>query len=265
MQQAQSFANARVRRGSAAQSLGEELANSLSHGVGFVAAVVGTPFLLAEVARVGGVADLVGAVVFARRSCWPTWLRPCTTRCLAARQGNPAGPGSRLHLPADRRHLHAVHPRGAARRMGLDAVRAGLDAGAGRGRHEGLPRRAVPAPVGGVLPGHGLADRHRHRSAGGAYAGIRPRLAGRRRAAPTRLGVLFYALDRYRYCHFIWHLFVLAGTACHFVAVIGYAAARRALGQADGSQPAPLRQTLTVSLRMPPRRSRLCSRTFTAR
>jgi hemolysin III len=36
-------------------------------------------------------------------------------------------------------------------------------------------------------------------------------------------GVVFFALDhRIRYAHFIWHLFVLAGTACHVVAVIGY-------------------------------------------
>ncbi|MEP2671616.1 MAG: hemolysin III family protein [Cyclobacteriaceae bacterium] len=33
-------------------------------------------------------------------------------------------------------------------------------------------------------------------------------------------GVLFFAYDhRIRYSHFIWHLFVLAGTACHVVAV----------------------------------------------
>jgi hemolysin III len=39
------------------------------------------------------------------------------------------------------------------------------------------------------------------------------------------VGVVFYALDhRVQYCHFVWHLFVIAGTACHFVAVLGYAA-----------------------------------------
>ena len=37
------------------------------------------------------------------------------------------------------------------------------------------------------------------------------------------LGVAFFALDaRVRYAHFIWHLFVLTGTACHFVAVLVY-------------------------------------------
>ena len=36
-------------------------------------------------------------------------------------------------------------------------------------------------------------------------------------------GVGFYAANRLRYAHFVWHLFVLAGTGCHFVAVLHYA------------------------------------------
>ncbi len=37
-------------------------------------------------------------------------------------------------------------------------------------------------------------------------------------------GLLFFAAPRLRYAHFIWHLFVLAGTTCHFFAVLWYAA-----------------------------------------
>jgi hemolysin III len=37
-------------------------------------------------------------------------------------------------------------------------------------------------------------------------------------------GVGFYAASRLPYRHFVWHLFVLAGTACHVVAVLRYAA-----------------------------------------
>jgi hemolysin III len=38
-------------------------------------------------------------------------------------------------------------------------------------------------------------------------------------------GVAFYSADsRLRYGHFIWHLFVMAGTACHYFAVLWYAA-----------------------------------------
>jgi hemolysin III len=39
------------------------------------------------------------------------------------------------------------------------------------------------------------------------------------------LGVAFFAADeRIRYSHFIWHLFVIAGTSCHFIAVLFYSA-----------------------------------------
>jgi hemolysin III len=36
------------------------------------------------------------------------------------------------------------------------------------------------------------------------------------------LGVLFYAWQRLPYHHAVWHLFVLAGSACHFACVLGY-------------------------------------------
>jgi hemolysin III len=36
-------------------------------------------------------------------------------------------------------------------------------------------------------------------------------------------GVLFYAAKRLPYNHFVWHLFVIAGSACHFCAVLWYA------------------------------------------
>lgn len=32
-------------------------------------------------------------------------------------------------------------------------------------------------------------------------------------------GVVFYAAKQIRYSHFVWHLFVVAGAVCHFVAV----------------------------------------------
>jgi hemolysin III len=36
-------------------------------------------------------------------------------------------------------------------------------------------------------------------------------------------GVPFYIRDRLRFRHAVWHLFVLAGSACHYVAVLLYA------------------------------------------
>jgi len=35
------------------------------------------------------------------------------------------------------------------------------------------------------------------------------------------LGIIFFAMNR-RYCHTVWHLFVLAGSICHFYAVLHY-------------------------------------------
>ncbi|MGA1464759.1 MAG: hemolysin D [Bacteroidetes bacterium] len=40
--------------------------------------------------------------------------------------------------------------------------------------------------------------------------------------AAYTLGVIFYAMPRRAYTHFVWHLFVLAGTSAHFVAVMLY-------------------------------------------
>ncbi len=41
-------------------------------------------------------------------------------------------------------------------------------------------------------------------------------------------GVVFYAMDgRLRYSHALWHVFVMAGSACHFLAVLWHAAPRQ--------------------------------------
>ena len=36
-------------------------------------------------------------------------------------------------------------------------------------------------------------------------------------------GVAFFVMERIRYSHLVWHLFVIAGSACHVVAVFRYA------------------------------------------
>jgi hemolysin III len=51
-------------------------------------------------------------------------------------------------------------------------------------------------------------------------AGVRWLVAG---GVSYTLGVVFFALERVRYAHAVWHLFVLAGSAAHYWAVAGYA------------------------------------------
>ena len=41
-------------------------------------------------------------------------------------------------------------------------------------------------------------------------------------------GIAFHALDRLSYFHAFWHLFVLAGSTCHYFAVLFYVAQPRA-------------------------------------
>ena len=38
------------------------------------------------------------------------------------------------------------------------------------------------------------------------------------------VGLAWYAAKSVRYSHFVWHLFVMVGTGCHFIAVLWYAA-----------------------------------------
>lgn len=43
-------------------------------------------------------------------------------------------------------------------------------------------------------------------------------------------GIVFYAIDRIPYNHAIWHLFVVAGSACHYLAVLWYVVPQPASG-----------------------------------
>ena len=208
-----------------AQSFGEEVANSVSHGTGFVAALVGTPFLLAEVARKGSVADLVGAAVFAA-TVMLAYLASTLYHALPVSRAKAVlrtlDHGSIFLLIAGTYTPFTLGVLGGGwgwTLLGLiwTLALAGVVMKALGGVR--FPRLSVVlylamgwlvlvaiGPLLERMPPAGLA----WLVAGGlAYTG----------------GVLFYALDRYRWCHFIWHLFVIAGTACHFVAVMGYAAA----------------------------------------
>lgn len=206
------------------QSSGEELANSVSHGAGFVLAVIGTPFLLAEVARNGGVADIVGAAVFAA-TVLLAYLASTVYHAIS-------WPRAKAVLRAVDHSAIFLLIAGTYTPFTLGVLRGGwgwtlfgmvwtlalagviMKCLGGVRFHKlsmavylGMGWLIVVAivPLVERMPAAGLA----WLVAGGlAYTG----------------GVLFYALDRYRYLHFVWHLFVLAGTACHAVAVMGYAA-----------------------------------------
>ena len=51
------------------QSRPEEIANSISHGLGLAAAIVATPFLCVAAARQGNAAFLIGTIIFVATMC----------------------------------------------------------------------------------------------------------------------------------------------------------------------------------------------------
>lgn len=205
------------------QSFGEEIANSISHGVGFLAALIALPVLVLG-AVPHGAAAIVGAAVFAATMV----LLYLTSTLYHALAPNRA---KRVFQILDHGAIYLLIA-GTYTPFTLGALRGpwgwtlfGLTwalAGAGivlkSVRGVQYPRLstglylamgwlilAAAKPLWHAMPGWGLV----WLAAGGvAYTA----------------GVGFYAAGRMRYGHFVWHLFVLAGTACHVIAVLRYAA-----------------------------------------
>jgi hemolysin III len=206
------------------QSPGEEIANSVSHGVAFLAAVAAAPVLVLSAVRHGGAARIAGASVFAATMV----LLYLTSALYHALPGNRA---KRVFQVLDHAAIFLMIAgtytpftlgvlRGAwgwtlfGLVWGLALAGVVLTA-AGGVRHPKLTTGLYLAmgwlillavkPLWLRMPSLGLF----WLVAGGiAYT----------------VGVVFYAANRVRYSHFVWHLFVITGTACHFLAVLRFAA-----------------------------------------
>jgi hemolysin III len=202
------------------QSAGEELANSISHAMGLVAAMIGTPILLLAAFRHTNIFFLVGTVIF-------------TATMLLVYFGSTlyhAWPQTRVKSFLQVMDHSAIFLliAGTYTPFALGPLR-----GAG-----GLTMLGIVwtlALFGVVMKATRGALRHRKLSMtlylGTGWLGvifIRPLALTIPWTAVLWLvmggiaytaGTLFFANERLRYTHFIWHLFVLAGTSCHFAAV----------------------------------------------
>ena len=204
------------------QSPGEEIANSVSHGLGFLAALAALPILILGAEPHGGLA-VVGAVVFGASMALlylTSSLYHAVAPSRAKRVLRILDHGAIYLLIAG---TYTPFTLGVLRGpwgwtlfgliWGLALVGIVLKAMGGLryprlsvGLYLGMGWLALVAaqPLWLRLPGWGIF----WLAAGGiAYTA----------------GVGFYAASRLRYRHFVWHLFVLVGTACHFVAVSRYA------------------------------------------
>jgi len=206
------------------QSRGEEIANSVSHGVGFVAALAASPFLIGYAARRGSPAFVAGTSVFAATLLL---LYLASTLYHALPRGRA-------------KHVFRIIEHGAIYLL-IAGTYTPFTLGVLRGPWGwtliGLVWALALAGVllnalGGVT--HPKLSMVLYLGMGWLmvvavrplwlrvpHAGLLWLLAG---GLAYTAGVGFYGAKRLRYGHFVWHLFVLAGTACHFVAVRCYAA-----------------------------------------
>jgi len=204
------------------QSPGEELANSVSHAVGLVATLVAGPVLIASAIRHGGLGTIVGASIFVATAL----LLYLFSTLYHAVRGNKA---KRVFQVLDHAAIFLLIA-GTYTPFTLGVLR-------GAWGWALLWTVWLLAAAGVALTATGQL---RNRTASTAlYVGmgwlmlvaVRPlwlRMPamgflwlGLGGVAYT-VGVPFFAAHR-RYSHFVWHLFVIAGTACHFVAVMKYA------------------------------------------
>ncbi|MEK7322651.1 MAG: hemolysin III family protein [Pseudomonadota bacterium] len=207
------------------QSHGEEIANSVSHGLGLIAALVGTPFLITHAARQGDAAFIVGASVFAATMVL-LYLASTLYHAL------PAGSAKRVFRVIEHSAIFLLIA-GTYTPFTLGVLKGpwgwtlfGLVwvlAAAGV-MMKAVSRMAHPIVSTSlyllmgwlvVIAANPLYERV-------PASGLFWLVAG---GVAYTIGVIFFATDtRLRYGHFIWHVFVMAGTACHFFAVLWYAA-----------------------------------------
>ncbi|WP_300496914.1 hemolysin III family protein [uncultured Methylophaga sp.] len=207
------------------QTGGEEIANSISHALGLLGAVIGTPFLITHAVRNSDTAFVVGVSIF------------CATMII-------------LYLGST---LYHALPVGKAKRIfrriehsAIYLLIAGTYTPFTFGVLKGIWGWTLFAIVWG-LAFFGIAlkifqKQHHLILSTVLYLlmgwviviAINPLMAN----LPTEgllwllagglsytVGVAFFATDsKLKYGHFIWHLFVVGGTTCHFFAVFWYAA-----------------------------------------
>jgi hemolysin III len=206
------------------QSRGEEIANSISHGAGLVAALGATPFLVSNAVRSGVTGYIVGTGIFA---------------------------ASMIVLYLASTLYHSL-PHGKAKRVFQVLEHSAiflLIAGTYTPFTLGILRGAWGWTVFGLIWGLAIVgvvlktlNRLFHPIVSTALyllmgwlilIAIKPLTSlvaasgllwlGVGGLAYT-IGVAFFAAEsRITYGHFIWHLFVMAGTACHYYAVLWYA------------------------------------------
>ena len=203
------------------QSRGEELANTISHGIGLVAALIGTPVLLLAARNAGSAGFFVGTIIFAVTMlvlylgstlyhAWPQTRAKCVLQVFdhSAIFLLIAGTYTPFTL-GPLRGVWGWSILGLIWALAIFGIIMKVTRGTSRHPKLGLS----------LYLGMGWL----------ALIVIRPLTLAVPRLAlfwlvaggiAYTMGVLFFVNKRVRYAHFVWHLFVLVGTGCHFLALL---------------------------------------------
>jgi len=206
------------------QSAGEELANSISHGIGLCAALIGAPILLLE-ARRSNPGFFLGTVIFALTlsmlylgstlyHAWPQTRGKSVLRTLdhSAIFLLIAGTYTPLTLGPLRGFWGSIM---LALVWALAIFGVFLKTTRGASRH---PKLSMTLYLG---TGWLALIAARPMTLAIPFPALVWLVAG---GIAYTTGVLFFVNERVRYAHFVWHLFVLAGSGCHFAAIFSCAA-----------------------------------------
>ena len=206
------------------QSRGEEIANSISHGIGLVAALGATPFLISHAVRSGVTGYIVGTSLFAASM---VLLYLASTLYHSLPQGKAKSVFQVIEHSAIFLLIAGTY----------SPFTLGILLGAWGWTIFGLVWGL--AVVGMVLKSlnrlfHPIVSTGLYLLMGWLILiAINPLTSLVPAAGLLWLGagglaytigvVFFLAESRIKYGHFIWHLFVMAGTTCHYFAVFWYA------------------------------------------
>lgn len=204
-------------------SVGEEIANSITHGVGLVASIAGLPILLLKARSSSDPSAISGAMIF---GVTLIFLYATSTVYHAL----PLSKGKRIFRVLDHSAIYlliagtytpfALGPLRGPWGWTLLAIIWALSLIGIVSKISGrfwIPHLStalyllmgwlIVVAIKPLVENVPLAGLLWIAAGGVAYTG----------------GVVFYSMRRVRYNHMIWHLFVAAGSVCHYFAVLGYA------------------------------------------
>ena len=205
------------------QSLGEEIANSVSHGIGFIAAIIISPIIIISAVQHGGAVGVVGASIFSF-SLIMLYIVSTLYHSLARNKAK------RVFRVLDHIVIFLMIA-GTYTPFTLSVLKGSMGWTL-FGLIWGL------AFVGMIFQCFGGVKKSKfsiflYLSMGWLiifavkpllinmpFGGFFWLLIG---GVAYTVGVGFYAAKRVKYAHFVWHLLVILGSSCHSVAILRYA------------------------------------------